>query len=351
MSDTLLNKLYYEDLNFDGLKGLYYKAKKIDPSITQKIVEEWLNKQKITKELYQNVKRKKFLPIYSNSYHAYQIDLTFLPQFKKQNDNNYVLFTAININSRFVYAYYNKNKNADTILEMLKQFKEKAKDIDSITCDSGSEFTNYEAIKWFEDNNIQMYFVVGDSHKLGIINRFHRTLKNKLLKYFKSANNVKWVDIIDKIIKNYNNTPIRTTGFTPTEAENHFIQNIIINQAEEKTNKMNDKEIFYINQFVKIKNDKKIFDKFHQQYSDDIYKITKIFKNSLNIENDETKLKVKKSNVIIVDKPENIEIIPPVIKEAMKVNKIDRVLKQVGMQEENIISTKRIKKPNSKYLN
>jgi hypothetical protein len=344
MTEALLKKLYYDDLNFDGLTGLYYKAKKIDSNITQKQVKEWLNKQTITKELYQNVKRKKFLPIYSNNYNSYQIDLTFLPQFKKQNNNFYVLFTAININSRYVYVYYSKNKYGDTILEMLKLFKEKANEIESITCDSGSEFTNNETMKWFDDNNIKIYFVVGDSHKLGIINRFHRTLKNKLLKYFKAVNNVIWIDVIDKIVENYNNTPIRTTGFTPKEAENHFIQNIIINEAQEKTNEMNSKkeDKFYINQFVKIKNNKKLFDKFHQQYSDDVYQIVKIFKNSLNVENNDIIIKVKKSDVIIVDKPEDIEIIPKVISEAIKVNKVVRKLKQEGINEKNIISTKRI---------
>ena len=38
-------------------------------------------------------------------------------------------------------------------------------------------------MKWFNENEITLFFVVGDSHKLGIINRFHRTLTEKILKY------------------------------------------------------------------------------------------------------------------------------------------------------------------------
>ena len=37
-------------------------------------------------------------------------------------------------------------------------------------------------MQWFQDNHIKLFFVIGDSHKLGIINRFHRTLKEKILK-------------------------------------------------------------------------------------------------------------------------------------------------------------------------
>ena len=96
----------------------------------------------------------------------------------------YVLFTAININSRYAYAYYSKNKETTTILQFLEKFKKQSKEIHTTTTDSGSEFINKQCKKWFEDNNIKMFYIVGDSHKLGIINRFHRTLKEKILKYF-----------------------------------------------------------------------------------------------------------------------------------------------------------------------
>ena len=85
--------------------------------------------------------------------------------------------------------------------------------------DSGNEFKNKKCMSWFQDNNIKLFFVVGDSHKLGIINRFHRILKEKILKYFIASGSTRWIDRIDKIIKNYNNTEIRTIGCTNTGKE------------------------------------------------------------------------------------------------------------------------------------
>ena len=153
----------------------------------------------------------------------------------------YYLLHAININSRYAYAYYGKNKETTTILKFLNQFKKDSKEIHNITTDSGSEFINKQCKKWFEDNNIKMFYVVGDSHKLGIINRFHRTLKEKILKYFISSETTSWINVIDKIIKNYNNTEIRTIGCTPTEASNHLVQSILINKSQEKTNQIENK--------------------------------------------------------------------------------------------------------------
>ena len=67
----------------------------------------------------------------------------------------HVLFTAININSRYAYAYYGKNKETTTILKFLNQFKKNSKEIHNITGDSGSEFTNKQCIQWFQENNIK----------------------------------------------------------------------------------------------------------------------------------------------------------------------------------------------------
>jgi hypothetical protein len=44
---------------------------------------------------------------------SFQLDLTFFPRYRKYNNGFYVLFTAININSRFAYAYYGKNKEKE----------------------------------------------------------------------------------------------------------------------------------------------------------------------------------------------------------------------------------------------
>ena len=65
------------------------------------------------------------------------------PRFKKQNSGFYVLYTAININTRFAYAYFSKDKESKTILDMLKKQEEKTI-INSITCDEGTEFKNHD---------------------------------------------------------------------------------------------------------------------------------------------------------------------------------------------------------------
>ena len=102
----LLNDLYYVNKNFDGYENLYQKAKELNNDVTINEVKDFLKNQNTTQQTITEIGKKEYKPIYSYSYYSFQIDLTFLPQYKKQNKDNYVLFTAININTRYSYAYY-----------------------------------------------------------------------------------------------------------------------------------------------------------------------------------------------------------------------------------------------------
>ena len=54
---------------------------------------------------------------------------------------------------------------------------------------------------------------------------------------------------------------------TPTEASNHFIQSMIISNAKEKTELIEDKDIKYnIGDKCRIKTDTKLFDKMKSKY-------------------------------------------------------------------------------------
>ena len=184
------------------------------PKITQKIVKHFFINQQSTQMANKKVVEKLFKPIYSESNYSFQIDVTFFPRYKKQNNGFDILFTAININTRFVYAYYCQDKNSDNILNLLKKMESKTI-INSISCDYGKEFNNEKFKNYCEENEITLYFIKNDGHKLGIIKRFHRTLKEKLTQYFINNDTVKWVDGIDDIIYNYNHSINRGIGIQP----------------------------------------------------------------------------------------------------------------------------------------
>ena len=80
----LLNDIYYVKHNYDGAQELYKKAKITNKNITISFVKEWLSKQSTHQETKQDTKKKVYLPIYSETPFAFQIDLTFFQDIKNK---------------------------------------------------------------------------------------------------------------------------------------------------------------------------------------------------------------------------------------------------------------------------
>jgi hypothetical protein len=343
MNDTeLLNKIFYKDNNYDSIDNLYKKAKIAHPSITKNFVKEWLSLQQVAQTNNNQVEKREFLPIYSETPYSFQIDLTFL-KYKKQNDGNYVLFTAINVNTRYAYAYYAKDKLMSTILSLLKRMEKKTV-INSITCDKGTEFVNSDFIKYCNDENISLYFVKADGHKLGIINRFHRTLKSKIDKHFVANDTVRYIDVLDKIISNYNNTVNTGIGYKPNEVSD-AIENQIVNEKKQETIDIQSKlpEI-KVGDYCRIRNKKGVFDKEGSKYSVELYRVIKVSNNSVIIKDDKNEYKLKKSDIKIVKNPiKQIESI--VVKKADLDLKIERKLKKANIDQTLVIEGGRIRRP------
>jgi len=333
--NNLLDNLYYKQQNYDGVDGLYKKAKLIEKSITRASIKDWLDKQNTKQITTKKTDKKMFLPIYSETPYSFQIDLTFFPRYKKQNKNFYVLFTAINVNTRYAYAYYGKDKEMDTILDMLDKMR-KETIINNITCDAGSEFKNFKFKGYCNEHNIEINFVKDDSHKLGIVNRFHRTLKEKITSHFIATDSLNWVDVIDKLIYNYNHTINTGIGIEPYKVDSYLEHEMILFKREmtELINKMKSYS-FKVGDKVRILNKKVLFeDKMLPNYSTVVYTVLKVFPNACLLKHNETVLRVKNDQLIInniIDNQKELIEIPKLLKESkaerkFKKEKLDEVV-------------------------
>jgi hypothetical protein len=337
--EELLHKLYYKELILGGVQVLYKAAKQRHPKITIKIVQEWLDKQQAAQLNNKPIIKKDFKPIYSELPYAFQIDLTFFPRYKKQNEGNYVLFTAINVNTRFGFAYWAKDKESETIINFIKDLEKKT-EINVLQGDLGNEFNNYELKKYCDDNNIILDLFKSDSHKMGIINRWHRTIKEKLSAYFDAFDTVKWIDIIDKIVYNYNHTVNRGIGYKPVDV-NDFIENKIRQEKKAEGDKV-EYEDFKLGQYVRVLNERGTYDdKMKSKYSDKVYEITKVKNNSVYFKDDDgNEYQARKNEIKTVIKPDN-----PVKLTAKKQATVDtkqaKTLKKEEVKQEDLRQSKR----------
>ena len=99
---------------------------------------------------------------------------------------------------------------------------------------------------------------VGDHNVLGIIDRFAKTIKEKIYKHFSNNDNTKWVDKLNNIVENYNNTPHATlNNMTPNEAAKYASDTLKIH--EKRVNEVNRPEPLKVGDIVRTLNKRKTF--------------------------------------------------------------------------------------------
>ena len=165
---------------------------------------------------------------------------------------------------------------------MLKAFydiiKESGGNPKNINCDEGKEFLYRPFTKYCEDNNITLWVSNPEQeNKNAIIERFHRTLRNLILKYT-VAKGKAYIDDLDKLIRNYNTTEHRTIQERPIDIWNG-----------KKTNEQTIIRVghnFVVGDKVRKQTKKAVFEKASSttNYSVKVYTITKIEGNALYLD-------------------------------------------------------------------
>ena len=74
--------------------------------------------------------------------------------------------------------------------------------------------------KWLKDNDSEMYSIHNQGKSV-VAERFIRTLKTKIYKYMTSVSKNLYIDKLDDIVSEYNNTYHRTIKMKPVEVKDN----------------------------------------------------------------------------------------------------------------------------------
>ena len=83
----------------------------------------------------------------------------------------------------------------------------------------GTEFYNNSFKNWLKDNDIEMYSIHNEGKSV-VTERFIRTLKTKIYKYRTSVSKNVYIDKLDGIVDDDNNTCHRTIKMKPVDVKN-----------------------------------------------------------------------------------------------------------------------------------
>lgn len=219
MATKLLNKIYYDPkhpASFGSPQTLYKHAKKLGYRGTLAHVETYLKQQDaytLHRKLRLNFPRRR--TISRSIDHQWQGDLVVLDRLSKYNRGFRYILTLIDVLSRFAFALPLKRKQGVLVVAAFKKiFKASKRKPKKLQTDEGTEFYNAQVKKYLKEQNI-IHFSSMSDQKCAIVERFNRTLMEKMFKYFTAKNTLSYVHVLPRLIESYNARRHRSLGMSP----------------------------------------------------------------------------------------------------------------------------------------
>lgn len=209
----------------------------------------------------------------------YQADLIEMRPYSKINKGHHYILTVINCFTKVADALPLKDKTGKSVTQAMeiaiKRDKNKMKHLQT---DDGKEYFNKSFSELMKKYNINHYSTKSEK-KAAIIERFNRTLKGAMYKMFSNRGTYLWIDILPKLISDYNNRFHRTIGMTPNEV-NKKNAKLVLKRIKHNTKpkvEIKKPRKFNVNDKVRISKYKTIFTKkYLPNWTNEVFTIYKV---------------------------------------------------------------------------
>jgi len=134
--------------------------------------------------------------------------------FSKFNRGVRYLVTVIDVFSKYGWMLPLKDKSGKSVADAFKEIFKKSKwKPEKLWTDKGREFYN----KHVKELGVELYSNESEE-KSSVVERWNRTMKDKMCKYFTANNASKYIDVLNEFVSKYNNTRHSSIKMTPVEA-------------------------------------------------------------------------------------------------------------------------------------
>ena len=216
----ILRKTYLNpdhSVGFAGAKPLVDVApvKGVKPSTTKK----WLESQ-LAYTLHKPARRrfKRNRVFVNGKDEQWQADLVDVQALKKDNDGYRFLLTVIDVLSVYAWIVPLKDKTGKSLVDAFNAvFKKDGRET--------VKTVNKEFQRFLASKNVR-HFVTYNETKAQIVERFNRTLKNRMWRYFMFQNGRHYVEALPALVKSYNKAYHRSIGTAPERVTQINVQEI-----------------------------------------------------------------------------------------------------------------------------
>ena len=220
--DQIIRSIYYDsESGFGSINDTYQQAKKVLSSITYNDVKEFLERQKSR----QTKPYRGF-----NSYVAHeplqelQIDIADFTRSVEENNGYRYCFVAVDIFSKVCHAVPIKDKRPEESVRAMKEILNVIGVPNTLYHDNEGSWNSKDFRRLINSHKIKQIIT---SSPPPFAERMVQTLKHMIHTRLEGLelDKEKWVDMLEPVLKKYNNQTHSTTGMTPHDAkkkDNHI---------------------------------------------------------------------------------------------------------------------------------
>lgn len=237
-----------------------------------------MNKQKAY-TLHRN-RRTRFRRNYYNITNIddlWQIDFIDIQKLARLNSGYKYIFCAICCLSRYAWCVPIKRKTPNEVIKAFDQiFSLTERRPIKVQSDAGKEFLGKSIQSYFKQKNIVHYVASDPATKACICERFIRTIKSLIYKYFTYSGSNKYVHVLDSLVYIYNNRIHSTIGLPPTQVNEKNILSVW-NYINRKRKYLTKSSKYTEGDTVRVANPKVVFEKWYKpKWSEETFAIHKV---------------------------------------------------------------------------
>lgn len=235
-------------------KQLHFRDKK---NITNKKIKEWLLHQKVITlhKQPQNKFNRNHYTVFAID-QLWEVDLCDMSSFAKQNDGYKFILSVIDVFSKYGWMVPLKNKTGIEVTRALRKIINSSERTPAnIQSDKGREFKNSTLKEFLASKNIKQNFPYTQSlQKAAVVERFNRTMKEKMFKYFthRGKTHRRYVDDLQDLVNSYNNSKHGTIKMAPADVTARDTVKIFENTKKSYKTTQNKVAQLEIGDFVRI---------------------------------------------------------------------------------------------------
>ena len=176
--------------------------------------------QQLAEELHKPITKtfSKRIMISNGIDKTWAADLVEMQMFSKWNKGIKYLLMVIDVFSKYGWIKLLKYKKTESVSKAFTEiFKKSKRKPSMLWTDKGSEFISKHFKEFLNKTGIKIYHTENEE-KSSVVERWNRTMKNRMWKIFTANNSTVYWDKIDKLVDDYNNTKHSSVQMTPNEA-------------------------------------------------------------------------------------------------------------------------------------